>query len=219
MTILPKSRNKNIVVRHLETETLIYDLAIDKAFCLNETSALVYRACDGKTALAELKREHKLTEEVIFLALDSLREENLLSAETNYQSPFRGLSRREAIRRVGFASLAVLPVVSALVAPSAAHAASPFAPRSRTLRQTCNNSAECAAGSPNCTNTPQGSGRRICCVSTDSRYDTGEVVNSCSGGGCSSATFQCQVGANTFCCSGQTQIVCPSANSCACQCL
>jgi hypothetical protein len=36
----PISRQQNIVVQDLGSEVLIYDLTINKAFCLNETSAL-----------------------------------------------------------------------------------------------------------------------------------------------------------------------------------
>lgn len=36
----PTSRKEAIVVKELEGEVLIYDLRIDKAYCLNETSAL-----------------------------------------------------------------------------------------------------------------------------------------------------------------------------------
>lgn len=50
----PKARNKNIVVQLLNKETLIYDLIDNKAFCLNETSSIVFNACDGKTSFDEL---------------------------------------------------------------------------------------------------------------------------------------------------------------------
>lgn len=43
----PKSRRENIVVQEFDDEVLIYDLERDRAFCLNKTSAVVWRACNG----------------------------------------------------------------------------------------------------------------------------------------------------------------------------
>lgn len=214
---LPKFRTENIVDQQLENEILIYDININKAYCLNQTSAIVYRHCDGVTTTEELKRRYKLTDDLIFLALDKLREENLLDEKTEYSSPLAGLARRDVIRRAGLASLAALPVISVLIAPPAAHAASSFAPGSRGLRQSCNASTDCATGAPNCTTTPLGSGQKKCCVGNISYYDTGTSVNSCSGGSCSASTFTCQSNAGSFCCSGAATASC-TGNSCSCDC-
>jgi hypothetical protein len=40
--IKPISRKSHIVVQYFGNEILIYDLTENKAFCLNETSALVW---------------------------------------------------------------------------------------------------------------------------------------------------------------------------------
>ena len=47
----PSTRKSDIVVQKTGEEVLIYDLKVDKAFCLNETSALIWQACDGKKLL------------------------------------------------------------------------------------------------------------------------------------------------------------------------
>lgn len=122
MKLLPIARTANIAVQNLKTEILIYDLSTDKAFCLNETAAKVFNACDGRTTFAELQNDHQLTDEIIYLALDNLKKENLI--ETDYLSPFAGMTRREVIRRVGLASVIALPIVSGIIAPQASHAAS-----------------------------------------------------------------------------------------------
>ncbi len=44
---LPVARHKNLIVKELPDETLIYDLDSDKAHCLNQTAALVWKNCDG----------------------------------------------------------------------------------------------------------------------------------------------------------------------------
>ena len=122
MQKLPRARTGNIVVQNLNDEVLLYDLTTNQAYCLNAALGKVYNACDGKTAFSELENRGELTEPVIFLALDTLRKRNLLTGD--YVSPFAGISRLEFIRTAGLASVAALPVLSALIAPSAANAAS-----------------------------------------------------------------------------------------------
>lgn len=149
MNILPMSRQSNLVVQELEKELLIYDLSLNKAFVLNETSAKVYQACDGKTSLDELKRKHQFTDEIIFLALDELQKTNLIAENSDYVSPFAGMKRREVIRKVGLASLIALPLISSVVAPSALMAASgapPAAPAGAAGACPSPGSAGCQAG-------------------------------------------------------------------------
>lgn len=119
---LPISRTENIVIQEANNELLIYDLLTNQAYCLNETSALVFNGCNGKTTFEELKRQTKLTDNIIFLALDELKNHNLLIGQ--YHSPFVGMNRREVVKKVGLATMVALPVVMSIVAPSAANAAS-----------------------------------------------------------------------------------------------
>lgn len=122
MTNLPKSKDQNIVVQVLEDEVLIYNLANHKAYCLNETSAIVYRACDGETSFEELKRKHRFSDEVIFFALDNLKKEGLI--ETAYDSPLKGMKRREVLKKIGLATAIALPVIASVSMPTAIQAAS-----------------------------------------------------------------------------------------------
>lgn len=120
---LPKARTDNILEQNLKNETLIYDLQTHKALNLNETLTAVYKACDGKTSFEQLRRKHKFTDDFIYLALDELKNENLLG-DVSYQSPFANASRREVIKKVGLATVMVLPIITGLIAPKAAQAAS-----------------------------------------------------------------------------------------------
>ena len=122
MSRLPQTKTENIVVQYVGDEVLIYDLITNKAFCLNETSALVYNACDGKTVLADFKRKHNFPDELIFFALDELSKQDLI--EKNYESPLKGMKRREVIKKIGLATMVALPVIASLVAPTALQAAS-----------------------------------------------------------------------------------------------
>lgn len=118
---LPQSKIENIVVQNLEQEVLIYNLETNKVFCLNETSALVYQSCDGKTPFEDFKCNNHLTDEIIFLALDLLKKENLL--EEGFVSPIKGVNRREVIKKIGLTSVIALPIISSLMAPTSAMAA------------------------------------------------------------------------------------------------
>lgn len=158
MNKLPIARNTDVVIQRLGKEILIYDLKNHKAFNLNETSSIIYQACDGKTSFSELKVKHGFTDDLIFLALDELKKENLIEADETLISPFVGMSRREAIRKVGMGSLIALPIIASLIAPTAAQAQSVV-----------------------CSNTD-----KISCICSISRADADSGVNSCVSGACPS---------------------------------
>lgn len=128
MSPKPISRKENIVVQELENEVLIYDLNSNKAFCLNETSALVFQLCNGTRSVAEIsdsmsiKMKTLVSEGIVWLAIEELRREKLISFEV--KGVFAGMSRREMVRKVGLASMVTLPVVMSVIAPTAVTAAS-----------------------------------------------------------------------------------------------
>jgi hypothetical protein len=144
----PVSRKADIVVQELGNEVLIYDLKIHKAFSLNETSALVWQACNGNRTINEISAQisaqlnSPVNEEFVWLALEQLKKENLIENEAEVSAPFEGMSRREVIRKVALTSLIALPIVSSLVAPMAVHA----------------QSGVCAAGSCRCPNATPSTG-------------------------------------------------------------
>ncbi len=161
--IKPLSRKDEIVVQELNGEVLIYDLRTNKAFCLNETSSLVWEACDGNTSVSDISRSisRKLNapanDDLVWFALDQLKKEKLIANSDEVISDFEGMSRREVIRKVGLASVIALPVIASLVAPKAAMAAS-------VCGQACDNNGDCRT-LVNCTTCRQvapGSGDKTC---------------------------------------------------------
>ena len=209
---LPQARTDNLLEQNCEKETLIYDLVTNRAFNLNETLSVVYKACGQNMTFDELRRTHKYTDDFIYFALDKLNQHDLLTGE--YVSPHSTVNRREVIRRIGLTSMVALPVISALVAPTAINAQSR---RNLALGQTCTSSSQCSSAASNCAGRVPSTGSSRCCAGSVSYYDTGGVVNSCSGGSCSSATFACQFDANQFCCSNSATASC-TGNNCACRC-
>ncbi len=130
MKILPIAKTDNLVVQNLNNEILIYNLVENTAFCLNHTSATVYQACDGKTSFNELKANPRFPEDLIYLTLSELARNGFIEIPSNYFSPLNGISRREAVKKVGLATMIALPVITHVVVPSAANAASGCLPLS-----------------------------------------------------------------------------------------
>jgi len=181
---LPEARREGIIRKEVDGELLVYDLTRDKAHCLNESAAAIWKRCDGRTSVKEiaasLAKEVGATvdERVVWLALADLRRSHLLeeprdknqrtretgqptlgadesgvepphSKKKRKTSPWPqamlGMSRREAVKRIGLGAAIALPVVISITAPTPAHAASLLSSGSP-----CSTSAECASGT--CTN-------------------------------------------------------------------
>jgi hypothetical protein len=115
--------------RQLDDEVVIYDPKRHKGHCLNPTAAAVWKLCDGKSSPAQIagalsrQLSARVDQRVVQLALQQLADAHLLvKANEKIESP----SRRVAIRRIGIAAAVALPLVTSIVAPTPAHAASCF---------------------------------------------------------------------------------------------
>ncbi|MBC7796220.1 MAG: PqqD family protein [Pyrinomonadaceae bacterium] len=123
----PTARRDGLVVQETPGEVLVFDTKSNKAMCLNETAASVWKHCTGENNLTDiaklLEKEFSapVPEELVWLAIDQLGKDNLLQASETVAAP-KGLSRREVIRRVGIAAVVALPLVTSLAVPRAAYA-------------------------------------------------------------------------------------------------
>ena len=117
----PIARKNGLVVQEVPDEVLVYDLDSNKAHCLNQSAAIIWRSCDGNNSVSEIAKlvevqaGGKVTEDFVWLAIDQLSENNLL--EKGIASNFVGQSRREVIKKIGLASMVAIPVIASLVAP------------------------------------------------------------------------------------------------------
>jgi hypothetical protein len=126
--MLPTARRENLTVKELQEETLVYDLEKNKAHCLNRTSALVWKHCDGRTSMPQLaalieKTYHlpKATA-VVELALEQLSKRNLLVEAVVPASAEARSTRREMLKDLGkklAVAAAALPVIMTMTAPTA----------------------------------------------------------------------------------------------------
>jgi coenzyme PQQ synthesis protein D (PqqD) len=119
--LLPRSRTDNLVIRELDDETLVYDTERDQAHCLNQTAALVWAQCDGKTTAVQAahslkaKLDASVDTDLVWLAVKQLERFHLV--ETNGTSP--SVSRRHLVLKYAPAALA-LPVIMSISAPTPA---------------------------------------------------------------------------------------------------
>jgi hypothetical protein len=139
-TKLPFLRTENLVVKELPSELLIYDLETNKAFCLNETARLVMDECNGTNSIDEAvvslnrKLKSKLSEEMVWMVIEQFQKSNFLKGD--YQIPVETtkITRRKILQTAATLGIA-LPIVTSLVAPTAALAQSGCA----STGQTCVN--------------------------------------------------------------------------------
>jgi hypothetical protein len=140
----PLKREAGLVLIDLQDEVLVYDLDRDRAHCLNQTAAMVWQRCDGETTSREIAAclEHELGaaigDEVIRSALSQLSRRHLLQEPVECGNL---LSRREAIRKVGLAAAAALPLITSIVAPMAIEAATCV-----PAGGTCTSQSQCCPG-------------------------------------------------------------------------
>src|SRR5690242_13178352 len=123
---LPKARKDGLAMEQVEGELLVYDLDRDKAFCLNETAALVWKHCNGRRSAADIAKRLKsdtgapVDEKVVWYALDQLGRDQLLEKKAALPRALAGMTRREQLRVWGKAAAFVIPVVTAVMAPTPA---------------------------------------------------------------------------------------------------
>ena len=141
----PLARKQDLLVQELPHEVLVYDIERDRAHCLNETAAFVWKRCDGRNTPRDIARllgnkgGSTVDEKIVWLALDQLADNDLLERRLVLPPLFAGLNRRQIVRALGLAAVVAVPLVTSIVAPTAAQAA------------TCNASGQpCAAGAQCC---------------------------------------------------------------------
>jgi hypothetical protein len=133
--LAPKARKSELIVKEMADEVLVYDENNNKAHCLNQTAALVWKHCDGRSTIPKITRRltkemnRPVSEKLVWLALKQLEDSRLL--ETSAPVWIKQTSRRELVRRIGIAAVA-LPIISSMTTANAVAAAS-----CRSVGQSC----------------------------------------------------------------------------------
>jgi hypothetical protein len=130
MEKMPRARKSRLIVKEVDGEILIYDQERDKAHCLNPTAAKVWKYCDGETTLTQacnsLSRDlgTHVDEKLVSYAVDQFASDHLLEAEVGMPAfMIPGLNRRQMVRTLGLAAAVAVPLVTSILAPTPAQAA------------------------------------------------------------------------------------------------
>ena len=122
----PVARQHDLVIKTVGDKLLVYDLERHRAHSLNRVAAAVWRRCDGARDADRIAAELRIgngvpvTQRAVEYALGELARARLLTGPVARV----GLTRREVVRRLGTAAAVALPLVTTIVAPTAAAAQS-----------------------------------------------------------------------------------------------
>jgi Coenzyme PQQ synthesis protein D (PqqD) len=148
MQKMPHARRSGLIVKEADGEVLIYDLERNQAHCLNDTAAKVWRYCDGETTLADacnsLTRELNapFDQQLIWYALRQFAKDNLLEEKVELPAfIMSGMNRRQMVRALGLGAIIAAPLVTSIIAPTPAQAATQFPPGTP-----CSDPAQCTNG-------------------------------------------------------------------------
>jgi hypothetical protein len=148
MQKMPQARRSGLIIQEVDSEILIYDQDTNKAHCLNQTAAKVWKYCDGETTLADacssLSRdlETPVDEKLVWYAVDQFAKDNLLVKEVELPAfIIPGMNRRQMVRTLGLAAIVAVPLVTSIVAPTPAQAAT-----CKNTGQACGAGPECCSG-------------------------------------------------------------------------
>jgi hypothetical protein len=125
-------KSSTAYVETLDDELCIYDWERKEVHALNRTAALVWDHCDGRTSPAQIAQTLQAelnvpyAEEMVWMSLDRLEKARLLENGAARPAGYKPLTRRQMLKGLGVA-VALLPVVSSIVAPSPIAAQSPIA--------------------------------------------------------------------------------------------
>jgi len=111
--VLPRARTAGLIINELDDETLIYDLERHEAHCLNQTAALVWRRCDGRTTVEKMtdviqkQLDTSVDVDIVWLAIKQLQRFHLIENGEGRVVVTPSVSRRELLLKYAPAALNV----------------------------------------------------------------------------------------------------------------
>lgn len=173
----PIGRRSDVIIQEFGDEVFIYDLKSNKVYSLNETATGIWRLCDGKLAVSEIAEKvgKDIDPDLVWIAIDQLKKQSLLENADEFEPHFTPKTRREVIKRIGFASMVALPMVASIVAPTSLRAQSGFScqtctPDGGTVTGSfpgLNDSSACIANLTNCCCSMMASAGTCSCPTAD----------------------------------------------------
>ena len=152
---LPRARKDGLVIKELPNETLVYDLERDEAHCLNQTAALVWKRCDGKTTVAKMasllqeQLDKSVNADIVWFAINQLQRFHLVESYVEEAVAMPSVSRRNLVLKYAPAAL-VLPLIMSISAPTAAAASTNPACATPPFPEGCNCTGDFDCVTSNC---------------------------------------------------------------------
>jgi hypothetical protein len=142
--MIPGARQVGLVTSEVGGEVLVYDQDSNHIHQLNETSAAVWRLCDGRRSVTNIA----MAADLVRLALAKLADANLLAGELATDVRVTGKSRRAFMKKAAVAGTIAIPVVASVSAPTAAGTSSTGNGTCPASVQNCNQAtvAACCPG-------------------------------------------------------------------------
>lgn len=127
----PVARRADLTIEYLPAELVVYDHQRNRMHCLNRSTSLIWRLCDGHTTIEQIAA--RLPEvnlpadlDIVRQALKALDRAQLLAGKPQFAES--GLpTRRQLVHRLGLAAgsaAALLPAIASATAPTPATAKS-----------------------------------------------------------------------------------------------
>jgi hypothetical protein len=141
-----RPQRTNALSRELEDELIVYNSETHQAHSLNHTAAAVWKACDGKSTVADMatsleKALPGIDRRLLLVTLIELQAAGLLVKGTFSIDRSNSSSRRDMIRKMGKIAAVALPIVISIVVPTASMALSCLA-----LGKVCTKNSDCCSG-------------------------------------------------------------------------
>jgi len=126
----PIAKSENLLIEEVAGELLIYDVSDNRAHCLNESAAAIWRHCDGTRSIEKLakqlfpKLEESDAQRLVHVGVERLRRRRLVDSSAAAGQTV-DLSKRQLLKKVATLAAAAgvaAPLISTIIAPTAAHA-------------------------------------------------------------------------------------------------
>jgi hypothetical protein len=142
-----KPKRIEALTRGFYDELLVYDAGKHRAHCLNKTAAAVWLECSGDATVPEIATKVESLfhtggdDALVRLAILKLRKAGLLEETAAVLDGEELWGRRDVLKRIRTAAIVALPLITTMLVPTPARAASCF-----PVLHHCSSNAQCCSG-------------------------------------------------------------------------
>ncbi|MEZ5344159.1 MAG: PqqD family peptide modification chaperone [Pyrinomonadaceae bacterium] len=104
--MLPRVRKNDLLIESTDTDLLIFDCLKNEGINLNETSALIWKKCDGTRSPWQIQKElcselnAVITEEMVWNALLQFKDKGLLIDDLDREDTLNAVIHSELTKKI-----------------------------------------------------------------------------------------------------------------------